>query len=155
MVHELAQTVGAAGLIGGQAADVAGETRPPQRDLVAYIHANKTARLLQAACRLGALIADDHGGAVEAVGAFGHHFGLAFQATDDLLDVTATSAAMGKAVGKDTAAGKQTYVRCLGAEQARRLAVEQVDRAIAALAPFSDRAEDLRQLARYLLERRR
>jgi len=152
---ELARAVGTAGMIGGQAEDLAGEQHPPDQALTELIHLRKTARLFECACRLGAMLADNEGRAREALGDYGRHLGLAFQATDDLLDATATAEQLGKPTGKDAGRGKQTLVRCVGIEESRRRAAVYVDQAVAALAPFGPQADDLRELARYVLRRAR
>ncbi len=153
MTGELARAVGAAGMIGGQAADIEGEGRPPDRALTAVIHRYKTARLFESACRLGALLADTDPGLVETLAAFGRHLGCAFQIADDLLDVSADAGTLGKNVGQDAVAGKQTFLRCVGTTESRRLASAAVEQALAMLDDFGPEADDLRDLARYAGER--
>ena len=154
LVAELAGATGWCGIIGGQTADVLGESQPPERELVEYIDLHKTARLFEGCCRMGAVVAGADQHQLEALGRFGRHFGTAFQIADDLLDLTSTEQQMGKRVGKDLAAGKQTYPRVAGIEASRRVAHEQVELAIAALESFGESADDLRDLARYILVRR-
>ncbi|MEK7711144.1 MAG: polyprenyl synthetase family protein [Planctomycetota bacterium] len=153
MVLELARRTGWTGMIGGQAADVLGQGTPPSEDLVKYIHGRKTASLFEAACRLGAMAGEERADAVAALGRFGRHLGQAFQIADDLLDVTATSAELGKRAGKDVSAGKQTYPRCVGVEASRAMAAEEVQAAVAELSPFGPSANDLRALAEYAVSR--
>ena len=153
MVLELARRTGWTGMIGGQAADVLGQGTPPSEDLVKYIHGRKTASLFEAACRLGAMAGEGRADAVAALGRFGRHLGQAFQIADDLLDVTATSAELGKRAGKDVSAGKQTYPRCVGVEASRAMAAEEVQAAVAELSPFGPSANDLRALAEYAVSR--
>ncbi len=153
MTRELAEAAGCRGMIGGETADLAGESRPPDRDLVASIHAAKTARLLESSCRLGGLAAGADPTRTAALAGYGLDLGLAFQATDDLLDVTATSEAMGKRTNKDAASGKQTYPRAVGIDETRKIAVEAAGRAAAALEPFGSRAAPLAMLARFVVER--
>jgi geranylgeranyl diphosphate synthase type II len=151
MTRELAAAAGWQGMIGGEAADIEGQSMTPDASLVARIHAAKTARLIEASCRLGALAAKASESQLAALARYGHELGLAFQATDDLLDVTASSDQIGKRTGKDAAAGKQTYPRAVGMEETRRIAREATDRAVAALRPLG--GARLAALARFVLER--
>lgn len=153
LVLELAQATGWAGMIGGQAADLEGEKSPPAIDLTRSIHDRKTAALFSASCRMGAIVGRGNDTQIEAVGTYGRHFGLSFQIADDLLDVTSTTQELGKTVGKDARAGKQTYPACVGVQASRTEAAAARDRATDALTPFGDAAEDLRDLARYVVSR--
>lgn len=140
-------------MIAGQAADIAGEGRDPDGALVEFVHHHKTARLIEASCRLGAIAADAPAAAAGALSAFGRHLGLAFQIVDDLLDRTGSTAALGKRAGKDEADRKQTYPAVVGVEASRSAAGCEIESALAALAEFGAAAENLRELARFV-ERR-
>jgi len=153
MALELARGAGCSGMIGGQAADVVSQGAPPSEDLVKYIHGRKTASLFETACRLGAMAGEGRADAVAALGRFGRRLGQAFQIADDLLDVTATAAVLGKGTAKDASAGKQTYPRCVGVEASRARAAEEVQAAIDELSPFGPSADDLRALAEYVVSR--
>lgn len=153
MTSELAEAAGWRGMIGGEVADLLGEEAAPDRAMVEAIHAAKTARLIEAACRLGGLAAAAEPETIETLGCYGHALGLAFQAADDLLDATSTSDALGKRTAKDAASGKQTYVRSVGMEGARAIAAEAAGRARASLSPFGARAFRLCALARYVVQR--
>jgi geranylgeranyl pyrophosphate synthase len=153
MVTELATAAGWEGMIGGEAADLEGELVPPSADLVARIHAAKTARLIQAACRLGALAARANDASFAALSKYGHELGLAFQAVDDILDATASPVQLGKRTSKDESAGKQTYLRAVGMEEGRRIAAVSIEQAISALGRFAANGGKLASLARYVLER--
>lgn len=153
-VAELAAATGPAGLIGGEVSDIEGERHPPNAELVQAIHDAKTARLIQAACRLGAIAAGAPPTVFDALSRYGRHLGLAFQATDDLLDVQGSGSELGKRAGKDAASGKQTYPRAVGLEAATRLVDEAVQRAINELTPLGPPAEKLAELATYLSRRR-
>jgi len=153
MIRELASAAGPAGMIGGEAMDIEGESAAPDRELVHRIHSAKTARLLQAACRLGGLAACAGPETISALGTYGHALGLAFQIADDLLDATADVGQLGKQTGKDATAGKQTYLRVVGMEETRRIGRQYADRAIAALEPFGPNGARLAALARYVIER--
>lgn len=150
IVGELAMATGWSGMIGGQAADLAGEKCPADLALTQSIHRRKTARLFAASCRLGGMAARARTEMVDRLGRFGTLLGEAFQIADDVLDVTATPEQIGKSAGKDLAAGKQTYPRCIGAEASRQAALRLVSEGITVLEPFGPQADDLRHLSRYL-----
>lgn len=153
-VAELAVAVGRRGTIAGQAADIHGEHLPPDAALVETIHHKKTARLIEAACRLGAVAARATHDRYDAIGRYGREVGLAFQIADDLLDVAGASHEMGKEVAKDAASGKQTYPAVVGVNESRRLAVAAAERAVSALDRFGPDADDLRKLASFVVNRR-
>ncbi len=155
LIRELSEATGGRGLIGGEIEDLEGESKAPDAEIVARIHAAKTARLFQAACKLGALAGGADAAQISALGDFGLELGLAFQAADDLLDVTGSFENMGKPVQKDETACKQTYARAVGMEEARRIATMHSHRAVAALSPFGERAVRLVALARYVVNRER
>jgi len=142
-------------MIEGQAADIDGQARPPDGDLVAYIHDHKTAALIATCCRLGALCAGPSVQAVTALGHYGRHLGLAFQIVDDLLDATGSAERMGKRVAKDAAAAKQTYPAVFGIEASRARAEQEIEVALKSLEPFGPRADRLRDLAYYVVHRDR
>lgn len=153
MVLELAERTGWAGMIGGQAADIAGQSQDPTLDRTQYIHEHKTAALFEGACRLGALAGRGTTADMAALGRFGASLGSAFQIADDLLDVISTAEKLGKKAGKDGVAGKQTYPRCVGVEQSRAAAKAAADAAIAELAGYGTTAGDLREIAAYAASR--
>ena len=153
MVLTLANGAGWSGMIGGQTADVLGEDQPPSLELAAYIHERKTASLFETACRLGAIAGGGGEMALSALAQFGKLLGRAFQIADDLLDLTSTTDSMGKRVGKDTAAGKQTFPRCVGTKRSAEAARACVDQAVAQIASFGSNADDLRALASYVVDR--
>lgn len=128
VIGEFAQATGAAGLIGGEQADIVGEELEPDIDLLRYIHVNKTARLICAACRTGAILADAPEEMIERISDYGMALGLLFQITDDILDVVGDEEVLGKPTGADADAGKQTYPDAIGLDgaraEARRLADE-------------------------------
>jgi geranylgeranyl diphosphate synthase type II len=140
-------------MIEGQGADLEGQTRAADRDLVRYVHEHKTAALIETCCRLGALCAGASGDAVAALARYGRHLGLAFQIADDLLDATGSSQQLGKQAGKDAAAAKQTYPAAFGLEASRTEAAREVEAAWHALDSFGGRADRLRDLARYVIRR--
>lgn len=155
IVRELATRTGWSGMIGGQVADIQGENQPPTRERAEYVHIRKTAALFVGACRMGALSAGASADRVAKMGDFGLHLGCAFQIADDLLDVTATADELGKQTGKDASAGKQSFPAAIGVDASRQAAQEQADRALAVLSDFGPEADDLRQLAMFVVSRRR
>ena len=124
---------GVTGMIAGQTRDVLSEGETPKEDLVAYIHSHKTADLLEATMEAGLALAGADESQIGAGYAYGLHFGLAFQMTDDLLDVKGDAALMGKNTGMDLALNKMTWVALRGVEGTEKDAEEQVELAIRAL----------------------
>ena len=124
---------GVTGMIAGQTRDVLSEGEMPREDLVAYIHSHKTADLLEAPMEAGLALAGANETQIHAGHAYGLHFGLAFQMTDDLLDVTGDAALMGKNTGMDAALDKMTWVALRGIEGTEKDAAEQVEAAVSAL----------------------
>ncbi len=153
LVLELASGAGWAGMIGGQTADVTGESRPASVELAKYIHERKTASLFRSACRLGALAGCADSKTLSCVSDFGQALGRAFQIADDLLDLTSTPDVLGKNVCKDAESNKQTYPRCVGCEESRAAANQASEAAIAALERLGVEANDLRELAEYVVSR--
>jgi len=154
IVAELATANGLDGMVGGQVADMEGEGTAVTVEAVEFIHLNKTARPLRAAVLVGALAAGAPPDSILALGVFGERMGLAFQIADDLLDVTGTEGEMGKAVGKDEGRGKLTYPAAVGVSGAAARAEELTEEALAVLDVFGDRAWALREIARFVVERR-
>ncbi len=150
----LLEAAGAGGMIGGQALDLLGEGRSLDEGELAELHALKTGALLAASLEMGAMAAGAATELLAALGVFGKDIGLAFQVTDDVLDATATADVLGKRPS-DAEMHKSTYVALLGVEGARARARGLVARATAALDRVGLAAPRLRQLARYIVERRR
>ena len=124
---------GVTGMIAGQTRDVLSEGETPREDLVAYIHSHKTADLLEAPMEAGLALAGADETQIRAGYAYGYHLGLAFQMTDDLLDVKGDAALMGKNTGVDSALNKMTWVALRGVEGTEKDAAEQVELAVKAL----------------------
>ena len=153
VITEIAVAAGSRKLIAGQVADLEAEGKPITRSGLRYIHENKTAAMLVASVRLGAISANATARQLEAITAFGAALGLAFQVIDDILDVTQTSEKLGKSAGKDAAAQKATYPAVIGLEKSRREAQRLTRDAHGALSVFGANAETLHALADYLLDR--
>jgi geranylgeranyl diphosphate synthase type II len=150
----VAAAAGYQGMVGGQMLDLLAEGRQVSLKELETIHRHKTGALLTAAVRAGALMGGGSRAEVTLLTGYGEKFGLTFQITDDLLDVEGEAAEMGKAPGMDEKRRKATYPAVLGLEATREWARRLVEEALAALEPFQERAEPLRELARYLLVRR-
>jgi geranylgeranyl diphosphate synthase type II len=155
-VLALAEGSGPSGMVGGQMADLQAEGRlDANLDELEAIHRRKTGALLRASLKMGGIVAGADEVVLEALDAYGHAVGLAFQIVDDLLDVQGDEVKLGKRVNKDQGLGKWTYPGLLGIEGSRRHAQGLADEAVAALAPLAGRGARLRALALDLLERDR
>jgi farnesyl diphosphate synthase len=158
LVRELARAAGLGGMAGGQMLDLAAEGRfEAKRALseteIVTLQAMKTGALIRFACNAGALLGQADAPARASVERYGAAIGQAFQIADDLLDVEGDSAQLGKAAGKDAAAGKATLVAVLGVPAARARLDQLIAEADAALAPFGAKADTLRATARFIAER--
>ena len=155
LVGRLARAAGAEGMVGGQMLDMLAETHDV-RDItrVEHIHALKTGAILRYCCEAGAMLARADEERITACSRYGCAVGLLFQVADDMLDATATRAALGKSAGKDAAQHKATYVSVLGLEAAGQTCRELLQQALLSLQPLGSNAANLRALARYILERR-
>jgi len=152
-ISDLAVAAGSRWLVGGQVADLEGEGRKLGGDDLKYIHRCKTAALLTASIRLGAMSANATSAQLRALTTFGQSVGLAFQIIDDILDVTQPTEKLGKSAGKDITAQKATYPAVFGLEKSRAEARRLTRAAHAALNPFRSNGDTLRALADYLLAR--
>ena len=151
--YELADRAGIYGMIGGQVLDLASEGKRIDLPTLQKLQEGKTAALLTAACRMGAILGGGSEEQIRSAGEYGYYLGLCFQIVDDILDVTATAEELGKPVGSDSENEKSTYVSLLGLEEARRCAAEYTRRATESLTAFSDERADLYALAEALLVR--
>jgi geranylgeranyl diphosphate synthase type II len=141
------------GMIGGQVLDLEGEHVKPTPELVEAIHRAKTGALIRVSVVSGGVYAGATAEDVARLDLFGRKAGLAFQIVDDVLDMTVDSAQLGKTAGKDQAAEKATWPAVYGIEQSRRDSNCLIEEAFAALAPYGNRADGLKSVARYLVER--
>ncbi|HSK20272.1 MAG TPA: farnesyl diphosphate synthase [Longimicrobiales bacterium] len=152
-VRELCQGAGAAGMVGGQMLDLQSEHAAVRPAELRRIHALKTGALFRAALRIGGLLGGASPTAIDALGGFGEHLGMAFQITDDVLDVTMDTAALGKTAGKDLEADKATFAANLGITGARAAAAAEVDAALSQLAAAGLKSPVLEGLARFAADR--
>ncbi len=154
ILREIAQAAGPAGMAGGQVMDLESEQKRLSLDQLRLLHWRKTGDLIRASVRCGAMLACAQDAELAALTRFGTHIGLAFQITDDILDVVGTEQALGKPVGGDAAHGKATYPAVVGLERSRKLANESVAAAIDSLKPLGPKADPLRELAWFIVERK-
>ncbi len=155
LVAELSKAVGAHGMVGGQMIDLVAADHDFGVPEITRLQRMKTGDLINFSCIAGAILGRASEHQVHVLSAYAHDLGLAFQIVDDLLDVEGDAAELGKAAGKDEAAGKATFVSLLGAERARGQAHMLAEQAIQHLAPFDDRAKPLCDLAEFVVKRRR
>ncbi len=154
LIRQLAQAAGARGMVLGQALDLAAVDKQLTLDALETMHTYKTGALIRASVLMGALAGDASPSQLAALDTYARAVGLAFQVQDDILDVTADTDTLGKQQGADMARNKPTYVSLLGLEAARRKALDLHLTALTALAGFDGRADRLRQLSAYIVERR-
>ncbi|SHF57194.1 farnesyl-diphosphate synthase [Desulfacinum infernum DSM 9756] len=150
----LARASGGRGMIAGQVIDLESETREVDLATVEYMHIHKTGALISASLEMGAVLGGGTDGQIQDLVRYGRHLGLAFQITDDLLDIEGDPQVMGKPAGSDQAKNKKTYPALLGLARSREMAQNHVERAVEALGAFGGKADPLRAIARYLLERK-
>lgn len=155
MIELLSQAAGPAGMVGGQAIDLGSVGRRLDQQALEVMHRHKTGALIEASVALGALASGNIDElAHKALLQYARAIGLAFQVQDDILDVESDTATLGKTQGKDEAHDKPTYPALLGLDAAKDYALELRDQALHVLCPFGNSAEPLRELARYIVERR-
>ncbi|HVJ87309.1 MAG TPA: farnesyl diphosphate synthase [Caulifigura sp.] len=155
-IRELSSAAGAEGMVGGQQADLEGETSGiTSADHLESIHRRKTGRLISAALRMGGRIAGTTEARLAALARYGDDIGLAFQIADDLLDLSSTPEMLGKGVQKDADRNKLTYPGLLGIDESRRRAVALTEDAVSSLRSVDIESRGLEALARYVVERDR
>jgi geranylgeranyl diphosphate synthase type II len=142
-------------MIGGQVVDLEAEHKKPDLATLEYIHRSKTAALITASVVSGGIYAGATITDIARLRTYGQSIGLAFQIVDDVLDLTQTSEQLGKTAGKDMAAEKATYPALFGIEESIRKADALVDQACAELEEYGDAASTLKDLARFLAERKK
>ena len=155
VIHEIATCAGSYGMVGGQVIDMESEGRA-DIDLatVQYIHTHKTGALIKASVVAGALLGGAAGQQLAAVTRYGEAAGLAFQIADDILDIEGTTEEIGKDAGSDQARGKATYPAVMGLAAAKEEAQSMMDEALGALVIFGAEADPLREIARYIVQRK-
>jgi geranylgeranyl diphosphate synthase, type II len=154
VVADVAEAAGHAGMVAGQVADLEAEGRQVGADTLDYIHVHKTGALIRASLRVGAMLCGATAEQVRALSVAGANLGLAFQIVDDILDVVASSEELGKTAGKDQIQQKATFPAIHGIEASRARARSLIAEAEEALTAFGPRAEPIRALGRFILERK-
>ena len=155
VVHTLALAAGHRGMIEGQMRDMAAENALLDRDGLEAMHRLKTGAMIQAAVRMGAMLAGARKEALLGLDRYASCVGLAFQVADDILNVEGDPALLGKAVGTDAAHRKSTYPSVIGLDASRHLAGRLVAEALQAIETFDNTAEPLRAIARFVIDRKR
>lgn len=153
LVATLALAAGPKGMVGGQVLDIEGETTALDEDGIFRMQARKTGALIRASAEMGAILGNADQDELASLVLYGMSAGLAFQLADDILDVTATSDALGKTAGKDVAQNKSTVVGLRGVDGAREILEQAVDQGLYALKAFGDEADPLRMLIRHFAQR--
>jgi geranylgeranyl diphosphate synthase type II len=154
VIREIAEAAGYFGMVGGQVVDVQSEGKTVESEVLHYIHTRKTGAMLTAAVKAGAMLANAGDVELNALVSYGQNAGLAFQIADDILNVEGDPTLLGKGTGSDVKRGKVTYPALVGLEASRKKAGELVESALFAIQNFDQRAEPLRMIARYIVERK-
>ncbi|OGU14856.1 MAG: polyprenyl synthetase [Geobacteraceae bacterium GWC2_53_11] len=155
VLHEIATCAGSYGMVGGQVVDMESEGRHDiDLPTVQYIHTHKTGALIKASVVAGALLGGAGGQQLAGITRFGEAAGLAFQIADDILDIVGTTEEIGKDAGSDEARGKATYPAVMGMAAAREEAESMMNEALKALDIFGAEADPLREIARYIVQRK-
>jgi geranylgeranyl diphosphate synthase, type II len=153
IVHEIATALGTNGMLGGQVIDIESEGKIVTRDIVEYIHIKKTAALICASVRIGALLADVSKESLDKLTSYGNHIGLAFQVVDDILDEESTTETLGKDAGSDRERGKATFPSVVGMAESKQYARKLVDQAWNDIAFLGEKGAILHDLAEYIITR--
>lgn len=153
-VRELASDAGIKGLIAGQMVDIESEGKKVDKKTLNFIHANKTAKLINISLRFGAMAGKAPAKELAVIEDYGNKIGMVFQIVDDLLDIEGSAAKLGKSIGKDEAAGKATFPSVYGVEESRLMAKELTEKAKESIGTLGDKSIRFRILADYLLNRK-
>ena len=153
LAEELASASGSRGVTGGQFEDLAAEGQPPDPDRLEFIHINKTAKLIRAACRMGAIAAGAREEHLRLLSDYGDRIGLAFQIADDILNATATAEQLGKAAGSDAERNKMTYVALFGIDASREKAAALSGEATALIDRLPQPSAPLKAIAEFIVAR--
>ncbi|MEK6677835.1 MAG: polyprenyl synthetase family protein [Nitrospirota bacterium] len=154
IIKRLSSASGSAGMVGGQAADIQASGKEVNLPEVEYIHIHKTGALIRASVCIGAIAGNASKDALSALTRYGEAIGLAFQIADDVLDIEGSKDEIGKDVGSDIAKEKVTYPSVIGISESKKLAKGLIDKSIEAISTLGDKAEPLREIARYIVERK-
>lgn len=155
IIQQISTAIGTGGLIGGQVVDLQSEGRPVDLPTLEYIHRHKTGALFKTSILTGALLGGASSPQLEALGRYADLLGLAFQITDDILDIEGDASLLGKPTGSDAKKQKATYPSLLGMEEARRTVEQCISESLDVLRGFSEKADPLRLLMTYIRNRNR
>ncbi|WP_317993909.1 polyprenyl synthetase family protein [Bartonella gliris] len=154
LITVLAQSAGLGGMLGGQMLDLEAEKKPQDSNNILILQRMKTAALISFACQAGAIIGNASKTLTKNLADFGTYIGLAFQLTDDLLDITTSTEILGKTAGKDKTADKATFIRLYGIEETQKKRDKLITQAETLLHPFGAKAKPLQQAARFSATRK-
>lgn len=154
VIREVAMAAGIHGMVGGQAQDLLSEDAEPDAETLSFIHSHKTAALITVSVRSGGVLANCSDHELSRLTKYGENIGLAFQVIDDILDVEGETEVLGKPKGSDEKKKKMTYPKLYGIDKSKEKARELIHGAINSLETFDEKAEPLRAIARYMLERK-
>lgn len=154
VIDLIASAAGYKGMVGGQVVDITYEGKESDPAVVEYIHRHKTAALIAASVTTGIILAGGNKDEEKSINRYGQQIGLAFQIADDILNVEGDKGLMGKGTGSDKEKGKITYPSVFGAAESKKIQKELINNAIESLKIFDNRAEPLRDLARYIINRK-
>jgi geranylgeranyl diphosphate synthase type II len=155
VIRLVGSAAGYQGMVGGQVVDIQSEGKPVDSSLVNFIHSHKTGALIHASVTSGAILGEGTEEQVNAISSYGEKIGLAFQIADDILDVEGDSKTMGKSVGGDARKKKITFPAAVGLQKAKEIQSRLVQEALGALKAFDEKADPLRSLAVYIIERKK
>lgn len=153
VISEISNAAGPRGMVAGQAYDLISEGKAPDEETVRFIHLYKTAALIRASVRAGAILAEADQTKLDSLTVYGEAVGVAFQIVDDILDIEGITEEMGKPRGSDIGKEKMTYPRVFGLEQSKKKARQLINKALKAIETFDSKAEPLKEIARYIIKR--
>lgn len=155
VIQIIAVAAGCGGMVGGQVVDMQWEGKNAEFETVKFLHTHKTGAMIRASVMSGAIAAGAQASVVQRFSSYGHKIGLAFQISDDILDVEGDSEIMGKRAGADEEKGKTTYPSVLGMDESKKIQDALAQEAVQDLKVFGEEAEPLRQIAYYIIERKK
>jgi geranylgeranyl diphosphate synthase type II len=154
VIRELSLAAGLHGMVAGQAEDLLSENKEPDIDTLMFIHSHKTGAIITASVRIGGILANCDEKMLSDLTNYGEKIGLAFQIVDDILDVEGSTEEIGKPKGSDEKKKKLTYPKLYGLDKSKEIAIKLIKDAIDSLKGFDEKADPLRAIARYLIERK-
>ena len=155
VIDLISRAAGYRGMVGGQVVDIQSEGKGVDLCLVEFIHSHKTGALITASVASGAVLAGGDEAQIEALTSYGQNIGLAFQISDDILDIEGDSITLGKKVGADEEKGKSTFPAVVGLERSKEIQAELIEAAIESINGFDRKSDPLRQIAQYIIERKK